>query len=139
MPRKVFTSEGAVAVGPYSHAVEANGFVYLSGQTPLDPNTGKLAIGGISEQTKQVFINLFNVLGSAGLTSDDVIKVNVFLTDMADFVAMNEIYAQQFNSPYPARSTIGVNELPRGSLVEIEMIAQRKNQGLPNLPKKDHS
>ncbi len=125
MPRKKITAEGATSVGPYSHAVESGGFVYLSGQTPLDSATGKLAEGGITAQTTQVFRNLFNVLKAAGLNSDDVIKVNVFLVDMADFKAMNEIYAQQFNAPYPARSTIGVKELPLGSLVEIEMIARR--------------
>jgi 2-iminobutanoate/2-iminopropanoate deaminase len=126
MSRKAFTSEGAVSVGPYSHAVEVDGFVYLSGQTPLDPNTGKIVNGDITAQTNQSFVNLFNVLKAADLTSDEVIKVNVFLTDMVNFKAMNEIYAKQFNSPYPARTTIGVKELPLGALIEIEMIAKRK-------------
>ncbi|NLD95258.1 MAG: RidA family protein [Fibrobacter sp.] len=126
MSRKAFTAEGAVSVGPYSHAVEADGFVYLSGQTPMDSTTGKIITGDITTQTKQSFKNLFNVLKVAGLTSDDVIKVTVFLTDMNNFKAMNEIYAQQFISPYPARTTIGVKELPLGALIEIEMIAKRK-------------
>lgn len=126
MPRKTFTAEGAVSVGPYSHAVESDGFVYLSGQTPMDSNTGKIVEGDITAQTEQSFVNLFAVLKAAGLTSDDVIKVNVFLTDMSNFKSMNEIYAKKFNSPYPARTTIGVKELPLGALIEIEMIARRK-------------
>jgi len=126
MSRKVFSAEGAVSVGPYSQAVDAGDFVYFSGQTPLDSNTGKIINGNISAQTEQTFMNLFNVLKSAGLTSDDVIKVNVFLTDMNNFKNMNEIYSKKFNSPYPARTTIGVKELPLGALIEIEMIAKRK-------------
>src|SRR5512133_1022768 len=126
MSRRAFTAEGAVSVGPYSHAVEVDGFVYLSGQTPMDSTTGKIITGDITAQAKQSFINLFNVLKEADLSSDDVIKVTVFLTDMNNFKAMNEIYAQQFISPYPARTTIGVKELPLGALIEIEMIAKRK-------------
>lgn len=125
MKRKAIMTEGAVAVGPYSHAVEVDGFVYLSGQTPMDSSTGKLVEGDIKAQTEQSFTNLFNVLKGAGLSSDDVIKVNVFLADMAHFSAMNEIYKTKFNAPYPARSTIGVKELPLGALIEIEMIAKR--------------
>ena len=125
MQRKTFTAAGAVSVGPYSHAVEAGGFVYLSGQTPLDSNTKKLVEGGIAEQTKQCFVNLGNVLEAAGLTMDNVVKVTAFLTDMANFPAMNEVYKEQFTAPYPARSTVGVKELPLGAMVEIEMIATR--------------
>jgi len=127
MTRKAFSAEGAVAVGPYSHAVEIGGLVYLSGQTPIDPQTGKLAEGDITVQTEQCFKNLFNVLESTGLTSDDVMKVNVYLTDMKDFASMNSVYSRQFTSPYPARTTIGVAELPLGARVEIEMIASRNN------------
>lgn len=125
MPRKSFTADGAVSVGPYSHAVESGGFVYLSGQTPMDSKTGKLVEGDIAAQTEQSFINLFNVLKAAGLSSDDVVKVTVFLTDMNNFKSMNEVYSKQFNSPYPARTTIGVKELPLGALIEVEMIAKR--------------
>jgi len=125
MKRKIFNAEGAVAVGPYSHAVESGDFVYLSGQTPIDSKTGKLVEGSITEQTEQCFNNLFNVLQSAGLSGDQVIKVKVFLTDMENFHAMNEVYARQFSVPYPARTTIGVKELPLGAQVEIEMIARR--------------
>lgn len=125
MTRKAYSAKGAVAVGPYSHAVESGELVFLSGQTPLDSQTGKLVEGDIAAQTEQCFINLFNVLEAAGLTPDNVVKVNVFLTDMADFAAMNSVYAQKFTAPYPARSTIGVAALPLGARVEIELIARK--------------
>lgn len=125
MPRKAFSSPTATAVGPYSHAIEAGEFVYLSGQTPLDPATGKLAEGDVGVQAAQCFHNLFGVLAAAGCTPDDVIKVNVYLTDMKDFQAMNAVYEQQFGQPYPARTTIGVAALPLGARIEIEMIARR--------------
>jgi 2-iminobutanoate/2-iminopropanoate deaminase len=125
MSRNAFNAPGAVAVGPYSHAIEAGELVFLSGQTPVDSETGKLVEGDIVEQTKQCFKNLFQVLEAAGLTPDNVQKVNVFLTDMNHFTAMNEVYSQQFSMPYPARTTIGVSSLPLGAQVEIEMIARR--------------
>jgi 2-iminobutanoate/2-iminopropanoate deaminase len=124
MPRKAYTAKGAAAVGPYSHAVESGELIFLSGQTPLDSSTGKLVEGDIAAQTEQCFKNLFNVLEAAGLTSDAVLKVTVFLTNMNDFKAMNEVYANQFSAPYPARSTIGVASLPLGAQVEIELIAR---------------
>ena len=127
MPRKAYSAPGAVSVGPYSHAVESGDLIFLSGQTPVDSQTGKLVEGGITAQTEQCFNNLFNILSAAGLTPDDVVKVNVFLTDMGSFIAMNSVYSKQFSSPYPARTTIGVAALPLGAQVEIEMIA-RKNQ-----------
>lgn len=125
MKRKAFSAQGAVAVGPYSHAVEAGELIYLSGQTPIDSNTGRLVEGDISSQTEQCFKNLLKVLEAADLTFDNVVKVNVFLTDMGNFVAMNEVYKTQFSVPYPARTTIGVAELPLGAQVEIEMIAKK--------------
>ncbi len=125
MSRKAYTADGAVAIGPYSHAVESGDLIYLSGQTPIDCTTGKLVLGDITTQTEQCFQNLFNVLVASGLTSDDVIKVNVFLTDMVNFDAMNSVYKAKFSSPYPARTTIGVSSLPLGAQVEIEMIARR--------------
>ena len=128
MARKAITTETGAAVGPYSHAVRAGKLLYLSGQTPLDPATGKLLDGDVQAQTAQCFQNLFGVLRAAGLTPDDVVKVNVFLTDMADFAAMNEVYGQ-YLAPEgvvaPARSTIEVARLPKDSLVEIEVVAQR--------------
>ncbi|EHQ87894.1 RidA family protein [Desulfosporosinus youngiae] len=127
MLRKAYTADGAVAIGPYSHAVESGDLIYLSGQTPIDPTTGKLVTGDIMNQTEQCFKNLFNVLSDSGLTQANVIKVNVFLTDMSHFGAMNSVYQTQFSSPYPARTTIGVASLPLGAKVEIEMIARRGN------------
>lgn len=125
MTRKAYSAAGAATVGPYSHAVAAGEIVYLSGQTPLDPKTGKLVEGDVGAQTAQCFENLANVLAAAGLTLDDVVKVNVFLTDIGDFAAMNAVYATKFAAPYPARSTVGVAALPLGARVEIEMIARR--------------
>lgn len=125
MPRKAYSAPNAVTVGPYSHAVETGDLIYLSGQTPIDPATGKLVQGGAAEQTAQCFINLFAVLNAAGLTPVEVVKVNVYLTDMNDFAAMNAVYAQQFSQPYPARTTVAVAGLPLGARVEIEMIARR--------------
>jgi len=125
MPRTAFTADGAVAVGPYSHAVQVGEFYYLSGQTPLDSTTGKLVEGDIAAQTEKCFENLFKVLEAAGLTEADVVKANVFLTDMANFAAMNAVYATKFSAPYPARSTIAVAGLPLGAQVEIELIARK--------------
>jgi 2-iminobutanoate/2-iminopropanoate deaminase len=125
MSRKAFTAKGAATAGPYSHAIDSEGLVFLSGQTPMDPATGKLATGDIGIQTEQCFRNLFAVLEAAGLGPDDVVKANVFLVDMADFAAMNAVYAKQFAAPYPARSTIGVAALPLGARVEIELVARR--------------
>lgn len=126
MPRKAFSAAGAVVVGPYSHAVESGDQIYFSGQTPIDSATGKLVIGDIVAQTEQCFKNLFSVLSVTDLSQEDVIKVNVFLTDMGNFTAMNSVYSKQFSSPYPARTTIGVASLPLGAQVEIEMIARRR-------------
>ena len=126
MSRNAIQAKNAVSVGPYSHAVDSGSLIFLSGQTPIDSTTGKLIDGDVQAQTEQCFKNLFAVLESGGLTSDDVQKVNVFLTDMNHFKAMNEVYARMFKEPYPARTTIGVLSLPLGASVEIEMIAARK-------------
>ncbi len=122
--RQAISNSKAATVGPYSQAVRTGNLLYLSGQTPLDPATGKLIEGDIGAQTGQCFKNLFAVLEAVGLSQDKVIKVNVFLTNMADFGAMNEVYARQFETPYPARTTIGVAALPLGAQVEIELIAE---------------
>ncbi len=111
------------AVGPYAHAVWAGDLLYLSGQTPLDPSTGKLVEGDITNQAQQVFNNLEAVLKAAGLTMGQVVKCNVFLTTMANFPALNAVYQTRFQAPYPARSTVAVAGLPLNALVEIEMIA----------------
>lgn len=123
--RRPITSPTAAAVGPYSHGVDANGVIYCSGQTPIDPATGDLVDGDIARRTEQCFDNLFGVLEAAGLTPDDVVKVNIFLTEMTDYDAMNRVYADRFVEPFPARTTIGVASLPLGSNIEIDLIAQR--------------
>lgn len=124
--RKAINPPDAVAVGPYSAAVSTNGHIFCSGQTPIDPTTGKLVDGTVQDQTRQCFTNLFAVLKASGLGPNDVVKANVFLTDMDTFEAMNEVYAEQFEQPYPARTTIGVAALPLNASVEIELIAQTR-------------
>jgi len=119
------SDQAPAAIGPYSQAVWAGELLYLSGQTPLDPATGKLVEGGATEQTAQVFDNLEAVLAGAGLTMHDVIKSNVFLTSMADFAEMNAVYGRRFEAPFPARSTVAVAGLPLGARVEIELVAKR--------------
>ena len=126
MPRQtVLSSHAPKAVGPYSHAIWAGSLLYCSGQAGLDPAAGSLVEGGISEQTTQTFNNLEAVVKDAGLSMDDVIKVNVYLTSMSNFAAMNAVYMTRFNAPYPARTTVAVAELPLGALVEIELVAQK--------------
>lgn len=124
MHRKTVNVSTAAVVGPYSQAVQAGGLLMCSGQTPINPETGKLIQGTIADQTRQCFANLFHVLDAAGLTSDDVVAVNVYLIDMGDFQAMNEVYAQYFDAPYPARTTIGCASLPLGARVEIGLTAE---------------
>jgi 2-iminobutanoate/2-iminopropanoate deaminase len=109
---------------PPSSAPTPRELLFLSGQTPLDPATNRLAEGGIGAQTEQCFRNLFAVLRAAGLDPEAVVKVNVFLVDMGDFAAMNEVYARQFTRPFPARSTVGVAALPLGARIEIELVAR---------------
>ncbi len=124
--RKPLTSPSAAAVGPYSHGIDADPIIFCSGQTPIDPTTGELRGGTIGDRTDQCFDNLFSVLGAADLTAADVVKVNVYLTDMDDFDQMNEVYATRFEHPFPARTTIGVASLPLGSDIEIELMARRR-------------
>ena len=126
MVRKTFRATNVTASGPYSHAVEADNLIFLSGQTAMNAETGVNLQGNIGEQTKQCFTNLFEVLDAAALTHDDVVKVNVYLTDMNHFSSMNEVYKTYFNEPYPARTCVAVLALPLGAEVEIEMIAKRK-------------
>lgn len=125
MPRNALTSPTAATVGPYSHAIDNGDYVFCSGQTPIDPATDELKTGSVGDQTHQCFDNLFAVLDQGGLGPQDVVKVNVYLTDMADFRSMNEAYGERFEAPYPARTTIGVAALPLGARVEIELIAKR--------------
>lgn len=124
--RKTYSAKNVTASGPYSHAVEADNFLFLSGQTAMNAETVENLQGNIAEQTKRCFTNLSEVLEAAGLTFDDVVKVNVYLTDMNNFNAMNEEYKTYFNEPFPARTCVAVLALPLGAEVEIEMIAKRK-------------
>ncbi len=121
--KALHTDKAPKAIGPYSQAIEANGFVFASGQLPVDPMTGEFAPGGIKEQTRQSLLNAQSVLEAAGLTLSHVVKTTVFLSDMANFADMNEVYSQFFKEPFPARSAVAVKTLPKNALVEIECIA----------------
>jgi len=126
MSRKTVSSTHAPkAIGPYSHAVWAGNLLYSSGQAAVDPATGKLVEGGIGEQTRQTFDNLEAVLKDAGLSMENVVKVNVYLTSMSNFAGMNAVYQTRFTAPYPARTTVAVAELPLNALVEIELLAEK--------------
>ncbi len=123
MKTAISTTQAPAAIGPYSQAIEANGTIYVSGQLPINPATGKFAEGGIKELTAQSLTNIKNILAEAGLTMANVVKTSVFLADMADFAEMNEVYAQFFSAPFPARSAVAVKTLPKGARIEIECIA----------------
>ena len=124
--KRVYESKNAPApVGPYSQAVEADGWVFCSGQVPIDPVTNEVLTGDIKEQTKLTLSNIGAVLKAADLTFDNIVKTTIFLTDMKDFAAVNELYAKCFTSKFPARSTIAVAGLPKGVSVEIEVTARR--------------
>ena len=126
MTRSAFTSpEAPHAVGPYSQAIASGDQVFLSGQTPIDPATGALVETDVAGQAQRCFDNLEAVLGAAGLTFDDVVKVNVYLISMDDFAEMNVVYARQFMEPFPARTTVAVAALPLGARIEIEFVARR--------------
>lgn len=124
MKRVIATTSAPGAIGPYSQAIDTGSFVYASGQIPLDPVTGAIP-EGIEAQTAQSLANVCAILEAAGLTVANVVKTTVFLSDMANFGAMNEVYGKVFTEPYPARSAVAVRELPKGVLVEIEVIAVR--------------
>ena len=117
------TQQAPAAIGPYSQGIEAGGFVFASGQIPLDPSTGKFVDGGIQEQTAQALRNASNILKEAGTDLAHVVKTTVYLANMADFTAMNEVYAQFFSQPFPARSAVAVKDFPKGALVEVEVLA----------------
>lgn len=125
MTKTAITSDKAKAVGPYSIGMASGDYVHFSGQIPLDAATGKIVEGDVTAQTEQVFKNLKIVLEAAGLGLGDVVKMTVFLADIGDFAAVNDVYKAHVAEPYPARSAIGVAALPLGALVEIEMIAYR--------------
>ena len=124
MKKVIATTAAPGAIGPYSQAIDTGSFLYASGQIPLDPATGAIP-EGITAQTRQSLANVCAILDAAGLSVDNVVKTTVFLSDMANFGAMNGVYATVFTEPYPARSAVAVRELPKGVLVEIEVIAVR--------------
>lgn len=124
MKKQISTQAAPAAIGPYSQAIEANGFVYCSGQLPIDPATGEMP-EGIEAQTEQSLANVRAILTEAGLTLSDVVKTTVYLADMSLFAPMNGVYERLFEAPYPARSAYAVKELPKQALVEIEVIAAR--------------
>lgn len=123
--KAISTPKAPAAIGPYSQAIEVNGFVYASGQLPIDPATGAFAEGGIKGQTRQSLLNAQSILQEAGTDLNHVVKTTVFLSDIANFAPMNEVYSEFFTAPYPARSAVAVRDLPKGALVEIEVLAAK--------------
>jgi 2-iminobutanoate/2-iminopropanoate deaminase len=123
MRERIQTENAPAAIGPYSQAIKAGGFVFVSGQIPIDPQTGEFVAGGIAEQTERVLKNLAAVLEAAGSGLDQVLKTTVFLADMKEYSGMNEVYAKYFNVSPPARATVAAAGLPRDALVEIEAVA----------------
>ena len=123
--KTIHTNNAPAAIGPYSQAIEVNGFIFASGQIPINPSTGNFVEGGIKEQTKQAITNAKNILKEAGTDLAHVVKTTVYLANMADFAAMNEIYATFFQQPFPARSAVAVKDLPKSALVEVEVLAYK--------------
>ena len=121
--KTIQTTKAPGAIGPYSQAVEANGFIFASGQIGIAPNTGNVGEGGVKQQTKQPLTNARAIMEEAGLSLSNVVKTTVFLSDMANFADMNEVYSQFFSEPFPARSAVAVKTLPKNGLVEVECIA----------------
>lgn len=123
--KAIHTPNAPAAIGPYSQAIEAGNMLFVSGQLPVDPATGAFVEGGIKEQTRQSLTNAQAILREAGVDLSHVVKTTVMLSDIASFALMNEVYAEFFTAPYPARSAFAVKDLPKGALVEIEMIASK--------------
>ena len=122
----ISTKKAPAAIGPYSQAIRVGNIVYTSGQIPLNPATGAFVEGGIKEQTRQALTNIKAILEEAGTSMDNVVKTTVFMANMDDFADMNAVYAEFFTEPYPARSAVAVKSLPKGALIEIEVIAEAK-------------
>ncbi len=127
MTTQIETTQAPAAIGPYSQAILAAPFLYTSGQLGLDPVTGEMVEGGVEAQAVQVLRNLAAILHEAGLSFADVVKTTIFLTDLGDFVRVNEIYAQHFGPVFPARSTVQVSRLPREAVIEIEVVARQRS------------
>lgn len=125
MKKIISTTKAPAAIGPYSQAVEAGGMVFFSGQIPLDPATGQLVDGDVVAQAERVLENLAALLDAAGLTFENVVRATIFLTNLADFAKVNEVYAKRFPKDPPARVTVQVSALPRGAQVEVDFIAVR--------------
>lgn len=125
MKQKISTTQAPAAIGPYSQAIENGGVLYISGQLPIDPATGEFVADDIRELTRRSLTNIQNILAQAGLSMQNVVKTTVMLADIGDFAAMNEVYAEFFSDPYPARSAFAVRTLPKNSRIEIECIAVR--------------
>lgn len=123
MKQVISTHQAPAAIGPYSQAIRVGNLLYTSGQIPINPATGSFVEGGIKEQTRQSLTNIKAILEEAGLTMTHVVKTTVFMADMNDFADMNAVYAEFFTEPYPARSAVAVKTLPKGALVEIEVVA----------------
>lgn len=123
--KAIQTNNAPAAIGPYSQTIEVNGFIFASGQIPIDPATGEFVKGGIKEQTRQSLLNAKSILIAAGSDLNRVVKTTVFLSDMANFTAMNEVYSTFFEQPFPARSAVAVKDLPKGALVEVEVLATK--------------
>ncbi len=121
--KEVRSENAPGAIGPYSQAVIAGGFLFASGQIPIIPETGELATGSSAQQARRVFLNLKGVVEAGGASMNDVVKTTVYLTDLSDFTAINEVYAEFFTEPYPARATVEVSSLPKGVAVEIDCVA----------------
>lgn len=123
MKQIIYSEKAPKAIGPYSQAVRANGFLFVSGQLPVVPETGEFPEGGVAAQAKQSLENIRAILAQAGVSFDDVVKTTVFIKDMDDFAAVNTVYAEYFTNNFPARACVEVSRLPKGALVEIEVIA----------------
>lgn len=124
--KTITTQKAPAAIGPYSQAIQVGNLIYTSGQLPINPATGNFPEGGIKEQTRQSLTNVKAILEEAGLSMTNVVKTTVFMADMNDFADMNSVYAEFFSEPYPARSAIAVKTLPKGALMEIEVVAECK-------------
>ena len=124
--KAISTNMAPAAIGPYSQAIEVGNLVFTSGQLPIDPATGAFPEGGIKEQARQSLLNIQAILKEVGLTMNNVVKTTVFMADMGDFADMNEVYAEFFSEPYPARAAVAVKTLPKGAMLEIEVVAERQ-------------